>query len=634
MKLFSLLVLLCSFAQLNVSAAPPEFAHPGISHTRASVDFVKNKIASGDEPWASAFKSVQGSAYANLNWQPQPRAHIERGPSNNPNIGSSEFSDDASAAYHHALMWSLTGKEAHAKKTAEILNAWSETLRTISNHDARLLVGMEGYEYCNAAELLKYSWTGWSKADQKQFEKMLRNVFYPIIEDFYPTANGNWDASMMQTMLAMGVYLDDQTMFDRGVDYYLNGNGNGAVRNYFKPSGQCQETGRDQAHTQMGLDFLACTCEIAWNQGLDLYGAYDNRLLKGFEYTAKYNLGFDVPYESYRSFEGRYHYKSISSESRGRLRPMYEKVLNHYGNRKGLQAEFTGLAALQLREASVARLQSLARESDSRSRRTRGRRSRRNRSSALGTLMFCAQATGNSESNEAESNKAESNEAEKPLVICFGDSITNRGYYKTLKKLLDVETVNAGVGGNSTAKGLRRISTDVLEKNPDAVVVLFGTNDLRVDAEKVYVPLKKYKANLETIITRCQEKNAIVVLCTLPPINQEIYFTRHERESYDAHGGLAKLITSYRDAAREVAEAKKVALVDLNVLLAKEPEWLSKDGVHPSKTGTELIAKHIAAALGLLLAKHPGTDIPDSQVATPRKKKQGNSHIQGKEVVK
>jgi hypothetical protein len=285
-----------------------------------------------------------------LDWEPQPHAHVERGPYNNPNIGSSDFSQDSEAAYTHALFWALTENEAHALKAAQIIDAWSATLKSISNHDARLLVGMEGYNFCNAAELLKYNWTGWAQENQKQFESMLRGVFYPIIKDFYPSANGNWDASMLQTMLAMGVYLDDRSMFDRAVDYYLNGKGNGAVRNYFKPSGQCQETGRDQGHTQMGLDYLANTCEIAWSQGIDLYSAFGDRLLKGFEYTAKYNLGFDVPYEPYRSFQGRYHYKSISDKSRGRLRPMYEKVLNHYRNRKKIESPYTEQAVMKLRE--------------------------------------------------------------------------------------------------------------------------------------------------------------------------------------------------------------------------------------------------------------------------------------------
>lgn len=373
-----LLLIVWSFVLGTSWTAHADFTHPGISHTQASIDFVKSKIAAGEAPWAPAWERVKASQYASLDWSPQPRAHVERGPSNNPDIGSSEFTGDANAAYHHALLWCLLGNEEHANKAVEILNAWSSTLQSISNHDARLLVGMEGYKFCNAAELLKHTWSGWPQADQAQFEQMLRSIFYPIIKDFYPSANGNWDASMLQTMLAMGVYLDDQAMFDRAVNYYLNGEGNGAVRNYFKPSGQCQESGRDQAHTQMGLDFLACTCEIAWNQGIDLYGANDNLLLKGFEYTAKYNLGFDVPYEPYRSFEGRYYYPSISDNSRGRLRPMYETVLNHFENRKGLESNFTRQAAMKLRE-----------EADGRE--TRSRRSRRGESSALGTLMFARQ---------------------------------------------------------------------------------------------------------------------------------------------------------------------------------------------------------------------------------------------------
>ena len=39
-------------------------------------------------------------------------------------------------------------------------------------------------------------------------------------------------------------------------------------------------------------------CEMAWGQGDDLYGAQDNRLMKGLEYTARYNLGYDVPFET------------------------------------------------------------------------------------------------------------------------------------------------------------------------------------------------------------------------------------------------------------------------------------------------------------------------------------------------
>ena len=170
---------------------------------------------------------------------------------------------------------------------------------------------------------------------------MLRDIFYPIIKDFFPAANGNWDASMIQTMMAMGVFLDDSAMFNRAVDYFLEGEGNGAITMYFNDFGECQESGRDQGHTQMGLEYLANSAEIAWKQGVDLYGAADNRLALGFEYTSKYNLGESVPYEPYVSFNGNYNNKTISSKSRGRFRPIFEKVYNHYHNRMGMEMPYT-----------------------------------------------------------------------------------------------------------------------------------------------------------------------------------------------------------------------------------------------------------------------------------------------------
>ena len=363
---------------VTASTTPAAFTHPGIAHSRDSIEFVKQKIAAEEEPWATAWERLKDSRYSSLDYKAKPLGHVQRGPYNNPNIGSSEFSGDARAAYYHALCWSLSGKEAHARKAAEIINAWSGTLKSISNHDARLLIGMSGYHFCVAAELLRHTWDKWPAEQQTQFEEMLRNIWFPVIKDFYPTANGNWDASMLQVMIAMGVFLDDQKMFDRAMKYYLHGRGNGAIGNYFKPSGQCQESGRDQAHTQMGLEFLANTCETAWIQGVDLYGALDNRLLKGFEYTAKYNLGFDVPYEAYKSVEGRYHYKQISSDSRGRLRPMYERIYNHYHNRLGREAPYSKQATTKLR----------SNESEHQDRR---RRRRRQSSSHLDTLMYAGQ---------------------------------------------------------------------------------------------------------------------------------------------------------------------------------------------------------------------------------------------------
>ena len=324
-------------------AAPPEsdqarpFIHPGLLHNRDELVFIKQKVVNGEEPWKSAWEKLRSAEEASLNYTPKPCAKVVRGVRNNPNIGSADMSYDSVAAYTHALQWCLTGKQAHAKKAIEILNSWSATLQSVSGHDAKLLVGMDGVKFCNAAELIRHTGANWPPEDQKQFERMLRQVFYPVIKDFYPTANGNWDASMIQTMVAIGIFLDDRPMFDRASDYFLKGEGNGAIKKYLNEFGECQESGRDQLHVQMGLGFLGCACEMAWKQNVDLYGAANNRLALGFEYSARFNLGEDVRYEPFRSVEGRYHYKTISKRGRGRFRPIFERVTNHYYRRMGIK---------------------------------------------------------------------------------------------------------------------------------------------------------------------------------------------------------------------------------------------------------------------------------------------------------
>lgn len=202
----------------------------------------------------------------------------------------------------------------------------------------------------------------------------------------------------------------------------------------------------------------------------------------------------------------------------------------------------------------------------------------------------------------------------KPTVVCFGDSITNRGYPALLGGLLKVRAINAGVGGNTTSKALRRIQTDVLDQNPEVVIVMFGTNDSRIDNAKVHVPIPKYKANLNAIIDGCKQAGSKVVLCTLPPIESQAYFTRHDKAVFDAAGGLQTLLASYQKAAREVAEAYDVPIVDLHLDLNNKPEWLSPDGVHPSLAGNAILAEQIADTVSPLLAKKAVSGKPSAQI--------------------
>ena len=195
----------------------------------------------------------------------------------------------------------------------------------------------------------------------------------------------------------------------------------------------------------------------------------------------------------------------------------------------------------------------------------------------------------------------EAPEPETPSIVCFGDSITKRGYSQALSQLVGAGVVNSGIAGHNSRQGLRRIKSDVLAYQPDFVVILFGTNDIRVDSKRAHVTLKDYRENLLKIIEHCSKIDAQPILCTLPPIREDVYFKRHEQKPYDEAGGLKKLLSSYCSAVTEIAAAKQIPLVDLNTFLVNEPTWCHPDGVHPSPDGNAIIAKYIAQSLRPLL---------------------------------
>jgi lysophospholipase L1-like esterase len=196
------------------------------------------------------------------------------------------------------------------------------------------------------------------------------------------------------------------------------------------------------------------------------------------------------------------------------------------------------------------------------------------------------------------------------LVVCLGDSITHRGYPEELAKMLPIRVINAGVNGNTSRQGLARLQKDVLSHKPDAVVLFFGTNDNRQDAPKVHVSLAEYEQNLATIIDRCRGVGAKVILGTLPPIDPKPYFERHEKEKFDAVGGLQKLVSEYRNAALKIGKAKNVPVVDLNQLLAKDTSWRSSDGVHPTEEGNRVIAEQFAGTVARELGLKRSGNIP------------------------
>ena len=226
------------------------------------------------------------------------------------------------------------GEDAEA---VGIITAYADRLQRLDGHDAPLCL-IQGYWLCRAMMLER-------EHRSPAWEAMLRRAMVPTMERFEadsPYANGNWGAIVNRFRMAAALAMGDSAMYRAAIDYYLHANDNGSLPHYIGETGQCQETGRDQGHAQLGLEAMADICEMAWEQGDDLWGALDNRLLKGFEYAARYNLGYDVPFTTWTDCTGLYNdWTEPGAMGRGRLWDIYQLPYLHYVKRRGLRMPYT-----------------------------------------------------------------------------------------------------------------------------------------------------------------------------------------------------------------------------------------------------------------------------------------------------
>ena len=343
------LFLLLFVIGLASPASAQSFVHPGGLHSQADLDRMKTKVAAGERPWIDGWNELIRDSKAQADYQPAPHRHMtDRG----------RAQRDASAAYLNALRWRISGDTVHADCAARVLNAWSETVNEVPRgNDQPGLGGIPIGTFAVAAELMR-GYPGWSAADQTRFKRMLVDYFYPVCHDFLTRHNGrcdsafwaNWDTCNMRAVMAIGVFCDDRAKFDEAVEYFKNGRGTGSLRNaapfrFEDGLVQWQESGRDYAHVMGGQGLLFELCQIAWNQGLDLFGYDDNRLLGAAEHTAQYTLWKGVPYSYYTNCDNANQFY-ISENYHGRLDAShFELVYNHYVVRRGLKAPHVKLFA-------------------------------------------------------------------------------------------------------------------------------------------------------------------------------------------------------------------------------------------------------------------------------------------------
>lgn len=190
-------------------------------------------------------------------------------------------------------------------------------------------------------------------------------------------------------------------------------------------------------------------------------------------------------------------------------------------------------------------------------------------------------------------------------IVCFGDSVTGIYYHtggrRAYPEMLGLALqkaygksapviINAGISGNTTRDALARIERDVLRHRPQLVTVMFSLNDV------VRVKPDLFAANLVTIIQKCREVGAEVLICTPNGVEET-----PQRP--------IKRIEDYLSIIKRVAQEQQVPLADCwdaysrvrNVpdKAAGERAFslMMSDEIHPNMSGHKLTAETIAKAV-------------------------------------
>jgi len=184
--------------------------------------------------------------------------------------------------------------------------------------------------------------------------------------------------------------------------------------------------------------------------------------------------------------------------------------------------------------------------------------------------------------------------ADRPLLVCFGDSITagygldaGQAYPDALQRDLDARgfryrVVNQGTSGATTKDAVASLPA-ILALHPEVVLVEFGGNDgLRG------LPLDQTRRNLDQVLTSLEAAHVKVLLAgiTLPPNYGPDYIHPFDQLFRDLaakhHSAFVPMI--YKD-------------------LIHVPNTIQNDGIHPTAKGSEILAKTLLPVLTPLLRK-------------------------------
>jgi acyl-CoA thioesterase-1 len=175
-----------------------------------------------------------------------------------------------------------------------------------------------------------------------------------------------------------------------------------------------------------------------------------------------------------------------------------------------------------------------------------------------------------------------------PRIVFLGDSLTagfglssDKSFpsligNKLKDKGLDYEVVNAGVSGDTSAGGVRRLDWS-LDGDTRVLIVALGANDgLRG------LPVDDMKKNIAAVLDLARTRGIPVILAGMEaPPNNGVDYTK-----------------AFRDVYADLAKEYKVRLIPFLLQgVAGDASLNQADGIHPNIRGAEIVADLVWAEL-------------------------------------
>lgn len=167
------------------------------------------------------------------------------------------------------------------------------------------------------------------------------------------------------------------------------------------------------------------------------------------------------------------------------------------------------------------------------------------------------------------------NLSESAVILAFGDSLTfgtgaraDKSYPAQLAQLTGKTVINAGVPGETSSEGLKRLPDLLVKHNPDLVILCHGGNDFLRKLDQ-----NQLEANIEAMIDLIQQSGAQVLLLAVPKLS---------------------LLPQASPIYQTVAQKKKVALDNDIIAKVESTAELKSDPIHPNAIGYKKIAEQLA----------------------------------------